>query len=312
MKIVIAEPLHIPDDELDADIARLLPDADVVRFDSRPADDAEYVERVKDADVIVVANMPLRAGVLARCPHLKLVSIAFVGFDHVDVGWCHDHGIAVANSPTYPTQAVAELVIGLTLAVLRKVRDGDRAVRGQGTNAGLAGGELHGRTVGIIGAGRIGQRTAELARAFGATTIGYNRSPKSIEGLELVPLEEVLRRADIVSLHVPLTPQTKHLLDRDRLALLKPGAVVINTARGPVVDTAALAEALRSGRIAAAGLDVFDAEPPLAPDDPILSAPNTVLTPHVGFDTVEALAYRAEQVLGNIRSWQQGRPENLV
>ena len=190
--------------------------------------------------------MPLRERILAQCRHLRMVSIAFVGYDHVDVDYCRSQGIVVANSPTYPTQAVAELAIGLTLAVLRNIRPGDRAVRSGGTNARLAGSELRGQTFGIVGTGRIGR------------------------------------------------------------------AVVINTARGPVIDNDALAEALREGRVAGAGLDVFDTEPPVPSNAPILGAPHTVLTPHVGFDTREALAFRARQVLGNIASWMRGAPEHTV
>ena len=313
MKIVIAEPLGIADQELNRDIRQLLPGGiDLARYADRPADDETYARRVHDADVIVVANMPLRERILAQCRHLRMVSIAFVGYDHVDVDYCRSRGIVVANSPTYPTQAVAELAIGLTLAVLRNIRPGDRAVRSRGTNAGLAGSELRGRTFGIVGTGRIGRATGVLARAFGARTIGFNRSGRQVEGMEIVGLPELLRRSDVVSVHVPLTAQTRHLLGREQLAQLKPGAVVINTARGPVIDNDALAVALREGKVAGAGLDVFDTEPPIPSDAPILDAPHTVLTPHVGFDTREALAFRARQVLGNIASWMRGAPEHTV
>ena len=313
MKVVVAEPLGIADGELDQDIRASLPDGtEVQRYASRPSDDDEYVRRVGDADVIVVANMALPRRILVQCRRLRMVSIAFVGYDHVDVEYCHSHGIVVANSPTYPTQAVAELAIGLTLAVLRHIRQGDRAVRSQGTSAGLAGGEIHGRTFGIVGTGRIGRATAALARAFGATTIGFNRSGHPADGMDIVSLSELLHRSDIVSVHVPLTTQTRHLIGRDQLRELKPGAVVINTARGAVIDNDALAQALSDGTLAGAGLDVFDAEPPIPSDAPILSAPHTVLTPHVGFDTREALAFRARQVLGNIGAWMRGAPEHTI
>lgn len=313
MKIVVAEPLHVSDGELDEDIRRTLPgDVQVVRYQDRPADDAEYARRVRDADVIVIANMPLRQNILQQCDHLRMVSIGFVGYDHVDVDYCHGHGIMVANSPTYPTQAVAELAIGLTLSLLRDLITADHSVRSGGTAVGLTGAQIAGRVFGVIGTGRIGQATAALARAFGATTIGFNHSGHPVDGIKIVGLDELLHRSDIVSVHVPLTPHTEHLIDGQRLAQMKPGALLINTARGPVVDNDALARALSDGTIAGAGLDVFKTEPPLPADTPILHAPHTVLTPHIGFDTTEALSFRARQVLGNIASWLHNKPEHTV
>ncbi|MCH4209978.1 NAD(P)-dependent oxidoreductase [Bifidobacterium sp.] len=312
MKIVVVEPLSISVEEFERDAHELLQDDEIVRYASRPKNDAECIDRVEDADVIVVANLPLNASVLSHCGHLKMVSIAFVGYDHVDVDYCRDHNIAVTNAPTYPTEAVAELAIGLTLSVLRKIPQGDRAVRSSGTSAGLVGGQLAGKVFGIVGMGRIGRATAMLAQAFGATTIGFNRSPRDVPGIRQVDLSQLLRTADIVSLHVPLTDGTRHLIGAEQLALMKPGAIIINTARGQIIDNDALADALSAGRLAGAGLDVFDTEPPVNPDNRILHAPNTVLTPHVGFDTGEALTARALEALGNIGDWQSGNDRNRV
>ncbi len=160
--------------------------------------------------------------------------------------------------------------------------------------------------------GEIGRHTAQLFRALGAKVIAYNRTPRQIEGVEFVSLEDVMRRADIVSVHVSSTPQTRHLIDGRLLSLMQPSAVVINTARGAVLDNAALAHALIEGGIAGAGIDVFDAEPPLPADEPLLAAPNTILTPHIGFATDEALAKRIRQALGNVGAFLAGAPHNVV
>jgi D-3-phosphoglycerate dehydrogenase len=313
MKIAILESLNVPAELLQQEIAAAVPQGtDVVAYDSRPGDDAELVERAHDADILVIANLPLRRAILERCPNVKFISVAFVGVDHVDLDYCRQHGITVSNCPGYSQEAVAELVFGLILAVYRQLTAADAAVRSGGTGAGLGGREIAGKVLGVVGTGAIGQRVAELGRGFGATVLGYNRTPRQVDGVEFVPLDQLLRRADIVSVHVASTPQTRHLVSAEGIASMQPGAILINTARGPVVDEAALAQALTEGRIAGAGLDVFDSEPPLPTDAPILTAPHTVLTPHVGFATAEALATRAHQVFGNIAAFSAGKPVNLV
>ena len=172
--------------------------------------------------------------------------------------------------------------------------------------------ELSGKTFGVVGLGAIGRRTVKLAQAFGCKVLGYNRSQKDIAGVEQVDLETLLKESDIVSLHVPLTEATKGLIGEAELALMKPTAILINTARGPVVDTAALAKALTDGTIAAAGIDVFNGEPPIAADNPLLKAPNTLLAPHIGFATKEALAKRAVIAFKNVAMYLQGKPQNVM
>lgn len=171
--------------------------------------------------------------------------------------------------------------------------------------------EIGHRKFGIIGTGAIGRRVADIASAFGADVYGYSRS-RTAANITYTDLDTLLSTCDIISVHLPLTGETHGLLSREKLSLMKQGAILINTARGGVIDNAALADLLREGKIAGAGIDVFDGEPPLAKDDPLLSAPNTVLTPHVGFFTEEAMARRAVIVMDNLRAYLKGEQENVI
>ncbi|MDN6440273.1 MAG: NAD(P)-binding domain-containing protein [Corynebacterium nuruki] len=317
VRLVVLEPTGVPDTVL-RDVLATLPDrVEVTCHDRRPRDDAELVGWARDAEILIVAALPLRAEVLAQCPVLRHIAVAFVGVDHVDVGHCRARGITVNNCPGYSDQSVAELVVLLILALSRSLPAADAAVRSGGGRAGLrAAGlpsaELSGKTVGIIGAGRIGRRTAELVRAFGARTVAWNRTPRQVDGLEFLPLDEVMATADIVSVHLRYTPETTGFIDERLLGLMSPGALFINTARGQVVDNAALARALTAGRLAGAGIDVFDHEPPLPADDPLLAAPHTVFTPHTGYATDEALARRIRETVDAVRAFLAGAPVNLV
>ena len=173
--------------------------------------------------------------------------------------------------------------------------------------------ELRGRTVGVIGTGRIGQAAARLFRAFGCSLLGYSRTVRQDAeeaGIRYVSLDELLAQSDIVTIHTPLTDETRNLLSKEKIALMKESAILINTSRGPVVDNAALAEALNEGRLAGAGIDVFDGEPPLQADYPLLHARNAVCTPHVGFATVESIDRRAEIVFDNVDKWMKGILQN--
>lgn len=312
MKIAVLEPLNVSRETLDREAAQLPDDVTISYADHRPADDDELVAWAAGAEVLVIANLPLRRAVLERLPEVRCISVAFVGVDHVDLDYCTEHGIVVSNCPGYSQEAVAELVFGLALALYRDIPVADDRVREGGTAAGLSGREISGKTFGIIGAGAIGRRVAQIARALGATVVAWNRTPRTVEGIEFLPLDEVLKRADILSVHVASTPETHHLIGAEQLALLKPSAILINTARGPVVDSGALAEALTAGTLAGAGLDVFDTEPPLDQSEPLLTAPHTILTPHLGFATHEALETRAHLVFENIAAYTAGAPVHTV
>lgn len=313
MKISVLEPLGVTRETFMENVSKYLPaDAQVTLYDARPADTAELTERAKVADVLVIANMPLRKDVLQQCPNVKMISVAFTGVDHVDVAYCHERGIIVSNCAGYSTQAVGELVIGMALSLYRKLAECDSATRNGGTSKGLLGRELNGKTFGVIGMGAIGQKVAELAHAFGCTVLTYSRTVKAIPGVTFVPLDLLLKKCDIVSIHVPSTPQTKDMINAGKLKLMKPDAILINAARGPIVNSADLAEALNSGVIAGAGLDVYDSEPPLSPTYSLLHAKNVVLAPHIGFYTEEALLSRCGMCLNNIAAFLHSSPINVM
>lgn len=316
MKIVAMEPLGVAEEKLRLLAQPLLAAGHEMKFYSdRAADNNALLDRVQQADIIVLANQPLQAEVINKCSRLKMLSVAFTGVDHIDLEACRAKGVTVCNAAGYSTNAVAELTFGLLINVLRNITACDARCRQGKTKDGLVGSELYGKTFGIIGTGAIGARVAQIALAFGCRVIAYNRTEKEALkqlGVQFVSLEEVYAQADFISLHVPLTAATKGLISEQALQQMKPSAVLINTARGPVVDSRALADALNKGVIAGAGIDVFDAEPPLNDDEVLLKAQNTVLTPHVAFASHEALLKRAEIVFANIEKWLAGTPQNLI
>lgn len=313
MKLVILEPLGVEQDKLLALAEEKLHDkVDVTYYDTRTTDTDTLVMRAKEADILAFSNLPFPKQVLEHCPNLKMISVAFTGVDHVAMEECGRRGILVSNCAGYSNTAVSELVFGLALSLYRHIPSCDQAVRQGKDKTGLVGLELAGKTFGVVGLGAIGRRTALLAQAFGCRVYAYNRSPKTMEGVTAVDLDTLLSVCDIVSLHVPLTQETKGMIGERELALMKPNAILINTARGPVVDSAALAEALRENRLAGAAVDVFETEPPLPVDHPLLCCPNLIATPHVAFATEEALYQRACIALDNIAAYLDGHPQNIV
>ena len=272
----------------------------------RKEDAATLASRMKDADIAVISNIKLPAEVLRQCVHLKYLSVAFTGLDHIDLAYCREHNIAVQNAAGYSTVAVSELAIGLMLDVLRRITSLDAVTRQGGGRGMFLGRELHGKTVGVVGTGAIGTATIRLLLAFGCKVLAYNRSEheevKAL-GASYTDLDTLMRESDIVTLHVPMTAETHHLISRDRIAMMKPSAVLINTARGNVVDIPALAEALKAGRIAGAGIDVYEQEPPLPTEHPLLDAPNCVCVPHIGYASREAFDIRADIVFDHVRNF---------
>lgn len=313
MKIAVIEPLGI-DKALCENLAEKIlgKDAQISFYESAPQDEAEIVARAAGQDAVVLANMEFRESVIKCLSNLKFISVAFTGTDHVDVAYCRAHNIKVANCAGYSTNAVAELAVGMAINLCRHIKEGDAAARSGRTREGLVGTELYGKNFGIIGTGAIGLRTAELARAFGCKIYAYSRTFKNIQHIDYVSLPDLMKVSDIISVHVPLNENTRAMIGEKLLRLMKKDAVIINTARGPVIDSSALAAALNSGSIGGAGVDVFDEEPPLSPDNPLLCAKNLLALPHVGFATKEALARRAEIALENIADWQLGVIKNLV
>ena len=304
MKIVAVEPIGISEQRA-ADIAAdfALRGDEFVCYRDRKEDAATLIERMKDAEIVIVSNIKIGADILSQCPKLKMLDVAFTGLDHIDLDYCQAHDIKVKNASGYATEGVAELAIGLMIDVYRHLTSLDADIRQGGTRNNFLGKELRGKRVGIVGTGAIGTRTALLLQCFGCEVVAWSRTQKAdilAHNIPYLSLEEMMRTCDIISLHVPLTAETHHLISRELLSLCKPTAVIINTARGNVVDIDALAELLKAGKLAGAGIDVYEKEPPLAKDHPLFSAPNCVLVPHVGYATREAFDDRIDIVLGNI------------
>lgn len=313
MKVVILEPLGVAKDKLLAQAEAVLGEAvELVYYDNRTEDVEELIARSKDADVVVLTNFQYRKAVIEHCDNLKMICVAFTGVDHVDVEYCKERGILVCNCAGYSTSAVADLVFGYVVALLRNIIPCNDVVRKCGTKDGLVGCELEGKKFGVIGTGAIGMRTAKIADAFGCEVYGYSRTKKDVDFMTYVELEELLAMCDIVSVHVPLNAQTKGMIGAEQFAQMKDGCIFINTARGPVVDSQALADALASGKVAGAGIDVFEMEPPVPADHAILNAPNVIATPHVAFATKEAFEKRAVIVWDNIKKWMEGTPQNVM
>lgn len=317
MKIALLEPLRVPDTLIDELSQAIIERGhEFVYYTEKTTDPEELYERSQDADIVMIANNAYPAEVIERLDQLKLINVAFTGVDHVDQKAAAAKEIKIANAAGYSDQAVAELVIGLTLDVYRSMTQGDADIRKAEQFPGLIQGrEIKGKTVGIIGTGNIGLMTARLFKAFGANLIGYNRSVKdeALElGMELVSLDELMEQSDIVSVHLPMNDSTVNTLSREKLALMKEDAILINCARGPIIDNAALAELLNEGKIAGAGIDVFDMEPPIPADYPLLSAKNAVLTPHVAYLTDEAMVLRAHIAFENTIAFLDGKPQNIV
>ncbi len=250
---------------------------------------------------------------LDAVPELEFVSSMSVGVDHIDVQALSERGIPVGNTPGVLVETTADTAFALLLAAARRVAEADRFVRnGEWTPANawapefFTGKDVSGATLGIVGLGEIGRAVARRAAGFGMEVLAWNRAPRQVPGIAMVALDELLQRSDFVSIHVALARETRNLLDAGKIALMKPGAVLVNTARGGIVDERALADALASGGLSAAGIDVFEAEPVPA-DNPLLCLPNVVLTPHIGSATTLTRARMADMATANAIAALQGR-----
>ncbi len=315
MKISLLEPIGVSKEVLDELSKGLIERGHEFTFyDTKTTDVEELKKRSAGCDIVMIANNPYPAEVVESADALKMISVAFTGIDHIGVNACKDKDIMICNSAGYSNQTVAELVLGMAIAGLRNMAKGNDVVRNGGTSAGLGGREICGRTVGIIGLGKIGMVAAKLFQAFGAKVIAYNRSEKEeakAMGIEYKSLEEVLSESDIISLNMPLNDSTRGFISADKIALMKPTAVFINCARGPIVDNAALAKALNEDKLGFACVDVFDMEPPIPADYPLLSAKNTFLTPHQAFISEESMIRRANIVFNNVYAYLDGEPVNV-
>ncbi len=313
MKIVIVEPIGITAEKLEQIRKQFTVLGHEIEFYAdRNENEQELIKRIGNADVMVVSNIPITKTLIDACPNLSMISVAFTGVDHIDLQACSDRNILVSNAQGFSTEAVAELTIGMILDLYRKMAAGNKTIRKGGDRAGFLGTELNGKIVGIIGAGEIGLRVANIAMAFGCKVLAYSRTRKDIPNITFVDKTTLLQQADIVSLHTPLTEATKYLIGKKELLLMKKSAILINTARGLVVDNKALCSALQEGEIAGAAIDVYEKEPPLAVDYPLFAAPNTLLLPHLAYATNESFNKRIDIVMENIVLWLQGKPRNIM
>ncbi len=297
----------------------------------KPACAAEYVEyaktsvgeivpRLQNATIAIINKVPMRAATLKQLPQLKMIAVAATGYDVVDIGYCREHGIAVANIRNYAIHTVPEHTFALILALRRNLiayrQDVENGVWNRSDQFCFfthAIGDLHGSTLGIIGEGAIGQGTAAIGRAFGMRALFADHEPPKMEGVTFTPFEQVLAESDVISLHAPLTPSTRNLIDIDAFRKMKRNALLINTARGGLVDEAALIQALDQGLIAGAGFDVLTVEPP-RDGHPLLDVrrPNFILTPHIAWASDGAMQFLADQLIDNIELWCAGKPQHLV
>ncbi|WP_058302843.1 D-2-hydroxyacid dehydrogenase [Gorillibacterium timonense] len=317
MKIVVLDGYALNPGDLSWDgLSRY---GEVTVYDRTPAD--QVIERALGAEILLTNKTAFPASVLEQLPGLRYIGVLATGFNIVDTEAAKRLDISVTNVPAYSTDSVAQLVFALLLEVASRVGLHDEAVHNgewvgstdfSFTKAPLM--ELAGKTIGLVGFGSTGRKVSEIARAFGmrvlASTSGRRSYPET-EGVSFVSLNELFEQADIVSLHCPLTPETKDLVNRDSLARMKPGAILINTARGPVVNEADLADALNRGHLLGAGVDVLSTEPPQA-DNPLLNARNCVITPHIAWATKEARIRLMQITTNNVGAYLQGTPVHVV
>ena len=315
IKIVILDSETVTRGDVSLDGITALGEAEVFGF----TPNEEVADKIGDADAVICNKCLITEEVFTRCPNLKYVGLFATGYNNVDTEAAKRHGAVVCNVPSYSTYAVAQHTFALILEHFNRTAEYTRSVdNGEWINYrlfsyfGIPTQELLGRTMGIVGYGSIGRRTAEIARAFGMSVVTHTRSPEKVtDGTPAVSLEELLKCSDIVSLHCPLTAENRRMRNERTLSLMKPTAILINTARGGLVDEKALAEALNSGRIAGAGVDCLTLEP-MREDCALYKAKNCLITPHVAWAPVETRVRLLGEVAENLRSWTAGKPRNNV
>lgn len=292
-------------------------------YDRTPEE--RIAERAREAEVLLTNKTPLRAETIAGLPKLKYIGVLATGYDIIDTKAAKERGIVVSNVPEYSTDSVAQLVFALLLELCHhaalhsaSAKRGDWAASADFAYWKTPLIELSGKTMGIIGFGKIGRRVAQLARAFGMNVLAAGRSaPPSgaasdeAEGVIRTTVDEALCRADVVSLHCPLTPQTEGMIDRSAIDLMKPGALLINTSRGKLIVEKDLAEALDAGKLGGAAVDVLSSEPP-APDNPLLACERCLVTPHLAWATKEARTRLMDTAASNLQAFMAGKPANVV
>lgn len=278
---------------------------------------AQAIARIGSSEIVLVNKVPITREILDACPSIRLICVLATGYNVVDCQACAQRGIPVTNVPAYGTAAVAQFTMALILELCHRVGLHNHSVhqgdwcRSETFCYWLTPQmELAGKTLGIIGYGRIGQAAGALARAFGMEVLAYHPR-RNLSGEPYVELDTLLERSDILSLHCPLFPETQHLINRETIAKMKDGAMLINTARGALVEESALAQALNAGKLRGAAVDVVSQEP-MTPDNPLLSCKNCIITPHIAWAPVESRQRLLDCVVENIRSYLAGHPQNVV
>jgi D-3-phosphoglycerate dehydrogenase len=310
MKIVVVDHVYLEEKHL----AKLRSLGDLKVFKEPPKTSSELKKRIEDADVVIVGWSQLTRDVINSAKKLKMISIWATTCLYADLQAAKEREIIVTHVPGYATESVAEYTFALLLASVRKLNLADRHVRkGQFDWRPFGGRELAGKTLGVIGTGTIGCRVAEIATAFHMQVLGYDRYPnlKRAEeiGLKYVDLNKLLRNSDIVTLHVTLTSETEKLVGKKEIAMMKNGAVIINTSQGKVIDEKAMVAALKSNKLSCAGLDVLEEEPP-SKKNLLFKLDNTVLSPHIGFNTVEAESRCTDICVDNVAKFIEGKQQN--
>lgn len=317
MKLVVLERNSVG---TDVDVSCLVRFGEVEYYPNTVAENT--AERVKDADIVIANKAPMNESTLKDAPNVKLICLFATGFDSVDLAYCKSRGIKVANVVNYSTAAVVQHTLLLALALEEKlihydnyVKSGEYGAQDRFSNFDRVFGELEGKTWGIVGMGNIGRRVAQVVQTLGCKVIFYSASGKSsCTEYERVELDELLSQSDILSLHCPLSDRTRGLINKEAFSKMKKSAILVNVARGPVVDTQALYEALTEGRIAAAGLDVLEKEP-ISKDNPlgkIKDSTKLIITPHMAWASVEARTRLVDEVMKNIQAFLDGEERNVV
>lgn len=313
MKISLIDPLLVDDKIIESHKKKIEKLGHEFQYFKKSAsDDEKIIERLKDSDVAIITNNKFSKNVIENT-NLKLIDVAFTGFNHVDIEACNEKNIIVENASGYSDDSVAELMLGLTISLMRKFNE-NRKNMYEDESFKLIGQIIKGKTVGVVGTGKIGIRVIELFKAFGANILAYSRSEKDEVknlGAKYVSLDELLKNSDIVTIHLPQNKETCGFIGKNELDLMKDKAILINCARGPIVDNDYLAKLLNEDKLRA-GIDVFDMEPPIDKNYPLRNAKNTVLTNHVGFLTQEAMDIRCEIVFDNLYKFLDGKIVNKV
>lgn len=313
MKISLIDPLLVDDKIIESHKEKIEKLGHEFQYFKKSAsDDEKIIERLKDSDVAIITNNKFSKNVIENT-NLKLIDVAFTGFNHVDIEACNEKNIIVENASGYSDDSVAELVLGLAISLMRKFNE-NRKNMYEDESFKVIGQIIKGKTVGVVGTGKIGIRVIELFKAFGANILAYSRSEKDEVknlGAKYVSLDELLKNSDIVTIHLPQNKETCGFIGKNELDLMKDKAILINCARGPIVDNDYLAKLLNEDKLRA-GIDVFDMEPPIDKNYPLRNAKNTVLTNHVGFLTQEAMDIRCEIVFDNLYKFLDGKIVNKV